>query len=147
MPFQICHEQKDFNTEAFQVVANPYTGVSCCVLPGNALVVSALQCKTEVCQQLVQRHVKHQGYSGAVWLMGHTSSDPTVDLPPGVQRQHKVRFPSRGSTPFRMQLWTCVNPLCNGCLAFGCITVNPCGLSRLLWVFWLAWVCKSTCGM
>lgn len=50
-----------------------------------------LQCKTEVCQELLQQHVSWKGFKGAVWLMGHTSSDPTVDLPPGTKRKSKVR--------------------------------------------------------
>jgi hypothetical protein len=47
-------------------------------------------CKTQVCQDLMRRHVMKMGYSGHVWLMGHTSSDPSVDVRRGVQT--KVRF-------------------------------------------------------
>lgn len=36
-------------------------------------------CKTAVCQEYLQKHVVKLGYRGKVWLMAHTSSDPSVD--------------------------------------------------------------------
>lgn len=53
------------------------------------------QCKSEVCSDVLQQHVDRKAYKAGVWLMGHTSSDPTVDLSPGATRKRKVcRHPS-----------------------------------------------------
>lgn len=49
------------------------------------------QCKTEVCVTALQQHVARKHYKAGVWFMGHTSSDPTVDLPPDATRKCKVR--------------------------------------------------------
>lgn len=51
-----------------------------------------LQCKSEVCSDVLQQHVDRKGYKAGVWLMGHTSSDPTVDLSPDATRKRKVRL-------------------------------------------------------
>jgi hypothetical protein len=76
-------------------------------------------CKTQVCQELMRRHVIRMGYSGHVWLMGHTSSDPSVDIRQSAQK--KVRR--------WCHLRICVASLCDGshatqqvcsCLVEGC---------------------------
>lgn len=62
------------------------------VVPATAVVALCLmQCKTDFCRTNLQLHVSKKGYKGAVWLMGHTSADPTIDLAAVVQRKHKVR--------------------------------------------------------
>lgn len=43
-----------------------------------------------MCEALLTRHVADHGYSASVWLMGHTSSDPSVDLAPSIKRSDKV---------------------------------------------------------
>jgi hypothetical protein len=43
-----------------------------------------------MCETLLTHHVAEQGYSASVWLMGHTSSDPSVDLAPSIKRSDKV---------------------------------------------------------
>jgi hypothetical protein len=40
---------------------------------------------------MLQQHVTRKNYKADVWLMGHTSSDPTVDLAPDATRKRKVR--------------------------------------------------------
>lgn len=54
------------------------------------LRVFCLQCKTRVCSHVLQQHVDRMSYKAGVWLMGHTSSDPTVDLSPDATRKRKV---------------------------------------------------------
>lgn len=54
------------------------------------LRVCCLQCKTQVCSHVLQQHVDRMSYKAGVWLMGHTSSDPTVDLSPDATRKRKV---------------------------------------------------------
>lgn len=44
-------------------------------------------CKTRFCERLMSAYVTRQGWNSSVKFMGHTSSDPTVDLTPGVARE------------------------------------------------------------
>jgi hypothetical protein len=44
-------------------------------------------CKTRFCAMLVRAHVAEKKWGADVIMMGHSSSDPTVDLPPGVSRE------------------------------------------------------------
>lgn len=44
-------------------------------------------CKTRFCERLLLAHAAQRGWEGEVRFMGHSSSDPTVDLPHGVRRQ------------------------------------------------------------
>ncbi|KAF8066293.1 Art7 [Scenedesmus sp. PABB004] len=45
--------------------------------------MAAFLCRTPACVDLMRRHALKRGYRGHVWLVGHTSSDPSVDVPPG----------------------------------------------------------------
>jgi hypothetical protein len=53
---------------------------------GHHAAMDAFLCKTRFCAALLKAHVKARGWRGEVRLMGHASSDPTADLPAGVQR-------------------------------------------------------------
>jgi len=46
--------------------------------------VGIFLCKTRFCAALLKAHVAAQKWSAEVRLMGHSSMDPTVDLPPGL---------------------------------------------------------------
>jgi len=48
--------------------------------------VGVFLCKTRFCAALLKAHVAAIKWSAEVRLMGHSSIDPTVDLPPGVRR-------------------------------------------------------------
>ncbi|WIA22750.1 hypothetical protein OEZ86_009707 [Tetradesmus obliquus] len=66
-------------------------------------------CKTRVCLDLMQRHVIKMGYRGHVWLMGHTSSDPSVDVRQGTQGKDLSFLHIKGRSPLRhtQQLLRC----------------------------------------
>jgi hypothetical protein len=48
--------------------------------------VDLFLCKTRFCERLLQKHVRARGLRGGVRFMGHSSGDPLVDLPAGVER-------------------------------------------------------------
>jgi hypothetical protein len=73
---------------AAAAVAEPLRCWPCCY----CCCCFCLQCKTEVCVNMLQQHVARKKYEAGVWLMGHTSSDPTVDLAPDSTRKRKVRL-------------------------------------------------------
>ncbi|KAF6265543.1 hypothetical protein COO60DRAFT_962986 [Scenedesmus sp. NREL 46B-D3] len=66
-------------------------------------------CKTRVCVELMRRHVIRMRYSGHVWLMGHTSSDPSVDVRLGTQQKELSFLHIKGTSPLRhtQQLLRC----------------------------------------
>lgn len=43
-----------------------------------------------MCVDMLQQHVTRKKFKAGVLLMGHTSSDPTVDLAPDATRKRKV---------------------------------------------------------
>lgn len=43
--------------------------------------INVFLCKTKLCRDLLKKHIGRMGWRSHVWLMGHTSSDPSVDLP------------------------------------------------------------------
>lgn len=52
--------------------------------------VNVFLCKTRFCASLLRAHVAAKRWGAEVALMGHSSSDPLVDLPLGLTRE-KVR--------------------------------------------------------
>lgn len=121
------------------------------LLPSRRLLPDCclrLQCKTQVCQTFLQHHVARKRYKAGVWLMGHSSSDPTVDLHPGAVRKHKVRkqgcYYARRVAQFCSIIWPRLSCRTHRC---SCCTKDLAQLFCFLVVGWwrFACTCQQAC--